>query len=86
MVYNYSIHLGESFNIKTPGNHSFEDITKLIKSDGNIIINHSLYPDGFEIKITQIDTLQINITTNMELVKNEDGCYSIRKSQFASHL
>ena len=76
MVYNYIIHISESFNIKTPGNHSFDDITKHLKSDDGIIINHSLYPDGFDIKMTQLSN-KIIITTNMELIENEDGSYSI---------
>lgn len=76
MVYNYIIHIGESFNIKTPGNHSFDDITKHLKSDDGIIINHSLYPDGFDIKMTQLSN-KIIITTNMKLIENEDGSYSI---------
>lgn len=76
MVYNYVVHVNESFNIKTPGNHSFDDITKYLKSDGEIIINHSLYPDGFEIKMTQLSD-KIIVTTNMELIENEDGSYSI---------
>lgn len=77
-MFNYSVKLGESFNIKTPGNHSFDDITKNIKSDGQIIINHSLYPNGFEIKMTQLVN-KIIITTNMELVKNDDGSYTIKE-------
>lgn len=76
MVYNYVVHVDESFNIKTPGNHSFDDITKHLKSDGEIIINHSLYPDGFDIKMTQLSG-KIIITTNMELIENDDGSYSI---------
>lgn len=76
MVYNYVVHVDESFNIKTPGNHSFDDITKHLKSDGEIIINHSLYPDGFDIKMTQLSD-KIIITTNMELIENDDGSYSI---------
>ena len=74
MVYNYSVNPGESFNIKTPGNHSFDDIIKDIKSNGEIIINHSLYPDGFEIKMTQLAD-KIIITTNKELIKNSDEFY-----------
>lgn len=86
MVYNYPIYRGESFKIKTPGNHSFDDITKLIKSNDAIIINHSIYPDGFEIRMTQIETSKIIITTNMELIKDPDGYYSIKKIQSPSHL
>lgn len=79
MVYNYSVKPGESFNIKTPGNHTFDDIIKNLKSDGEININHSLYPNGFEIKITQMAN-RINITTNMELIKNDDGSFSIKNN------
>ena len=77
MVYNYIVHVGESFNIKTPGNHTLNDIVKNIKSDESIIINDSLYPDGFKIKMTQLAN-KIIITTNKELIKNSDGSYSIK--------
>lgn len=76
MVFNKTIKPGQSLKIKTPGNHSFDDITKNLKSDGEIIINHSLYPDGFEIKMTQLSN-KIIVTTNMELIENEDGSFSI---------
>lgn len=76
MVYNYIVHIGESFNIKTPFNHTLDDITKNIKTDGKIIINDSLYPNGFKIKMTQLAD-KIIITTNMELIKNNDGSFSI---------
>ena len=80
MVYNYVVYPGEKFCIKTPGNHSFDDIIKNLKqdSDGNIIINHSLYPNGFEIKMTQLFN-KIIFTTNMELIKNDDNSYSIKE-------
>lgn len=77
MVYNYTVNVGESFNIKTPGNHSFDDITKSIKSNDEVVINNSLYPNGFEIKMTQLAN-KIIITTNMELIKNNDGFYYIK--------
>ena len=77
MVYNYIVHVGESFNIKTPGNHTLNDIVKNIKSDESIIINDSLYPGGFKIKMTQLAN-KIIITTNKELIKNSDGSYSIK--------
>ena len=79
MVYNHVVHTGESFNIKTNGNYSFDDIAKNLKSDGEIIINHSIYPNGFEIKMTQIAN-KINITTNMKLVKHDDGYYYIKEN------
>ena len=70
MVYNYSVFPGQSFKIKTPGVDSFQDIIKDLKSDGEININHSLYPN------TQLP-YKIIITTNMELIENSDGSYSI---------
>ena len=78
MVYNYTVHPGESFNIKTPGNHIFSDVTKNIKSDGEIIINDSEYPSGFKIKMTQFEN-KILFTTNMELIKQDDGFYYIKE-------
>ncbi len=78
MVYNYTVHPNESFNIKTLGNHTFSDIKKNIKSNSEIIINHSTYPSGFEIKMTQFKD-KILITTNMELIKHDDGFYYIKE-------
>lgn len=80
MVYNYSVKPCESFNIKTPGNHSFDDITKHIKSDSKITINNSIYPNGFEVRVTQVETFKIIITSNMELVKHDDGYYYIKEN------
>ena len=79
MVYNYFVNADDKFCIKTPGNHSFDDILKNIKSDGEITINHSTYPDGFEITMTQM-AHKVNITTNMELVKHDDGYYYIKEN------
>lgn len=76
MVYNYSVKVGETFNIKTPNN---KNIDVKLKTDGEININHSVYPDGFEITMTQMAD-KINITTNMELVKHEDGYYYIKNN------
>ena len=78
MVFNYSVAPGESFKIQTPGNHSFDDIVKNIKTDGQVTINHSLYPNGFDVKITQLYN-KIIITTNMELIENADGSYSVKE-------
>lgn len=79
MVYNYFVKPGENFNIKTPGIKSFNDINSILKSDGEININHSLYPNGFEIKMVQMPD-KINITTNMELIKKDDGFYYIKEN------
>ena len=80
MVYNYSVKPGESMKIKTPGNNSFDDITKHLKSNGEVIINHSLYPDGFEVKMTQIGTDKIIITTNE--IRHSNGV--LNSSQYNS--
>lgn len=74
MVYNYFVHPGEEFNIKTPNNKT---VNVRLKTDGEININNSLYPNGFEITMTQLDN-RINITTNMELIKKPDGFYYIK--------
>lgn len=74
MAYNYSVKIGETFNIKTPNNTTV-DVS--LKTDGKININHSIYPDGFEITMTQMNN-RINITTNMELIKHNDGFYYIK--------
>lgn len=76
-MFNYSVDPNENIVIKTPENHSLDDISKHIKSDGDVIINHSIYPNGFEIKMTQMDN-KIIITTNIELIKNDDGSFSIK--------
>lgn len=78
MVFNKTLRPGQSMKIKTPGNHSIDDIGKHLKSNGEVIINHSLYPDGFEVKMTQIGTDKIIVTTNMELIENDDGSFSIK--------
>lgn len=78
MVYNYVVKPNETFNIKTPGNHSFSDISTNIKNDKDIIINESLYPNGFKIKMTQLAN-KIVFTTNMELIKHDDGFYYIKE-------
>lgn len=68
LVYNYRVLPGENFNIKTPGTHSLKDVDIKLKTDGEININNSLYPNGFKITMTQMAN-RINITTNMELIK-----------------
>lgn len=80
MVFNKTLKPGQSLIIKTPGNHSFDDISKHLKSNGEVIINHSLYPDGFEIKMTQMAN-KIIITSNMELIENDDGSFSINTQE-----
>lgn len=77
MVYNYRVLPGEDFKIRTPGSNSLINVKKLLKTNGDVNINNSVYPTGFEIKMTQFAN-RINITTNMELVKNDDGTHSIK--------
>lgn len=80
MAFNKVIHVGQSLKIKTPNVKNFNDIEKNFKisSNNDIIINHSMYPDGFEITMTQLAD-KIIVTTNMELVENPDGSYSIQE-------
>ena len=78
MVYNYHVLPGEDFNIKTPSTNSLNDVNTLLKANGDIVINKSIYPTGFEITMTQLAN-RINITTNMELIKCDDGYYHIKE-------
>ena len=41
------------------------------------IINHSIYPDGTDVTFTQLAD-KIIISSNKELVKNDDGTYSFK--------
>ena len=63
--------------INTPKVNNFNDIKKEIKSDADCIINHSIYPNGLDITITQLAD-KIIISSNKELIKNEDGTYDFK--------
>lgn len=74
-MFNYSLNAGEKLTIKTPNVKSFSDIKIEKKQTSDCIINHSIYPDGTDITFTQLADKTI-ISSNKELVKNDDGTYS----------
>lgn len=74
-MFNYSLNVGENLTIKTPGVKSLSDIKIENKQTSDCIINHSIYPDGTDVTFTQLAD-KIIISSNKELVKNDDGTYS----------
>lgn len=78
MVYNYSFTKESSVNgnivFKTPKVDNFEDIKKEIKSTNDCVINHSIYPNGLDITVTQLCDRFI-LSSNKELARNDDGTY-----------
>lgn len=74
-MYNYSINANEQMTIKTPKVKSFSDIKIDIKESKDCIVNHSIYPDGTDVTFTQLAG-KIIISSNKELVKNNDDTYS----------
>jgi len=76
-MYNYSVNVGEKLVIKTPNVKSLSDIKIEHKQTSECIINHSVYPDGADITMTQLAN-KIIISSNKELVKNDDGSYSFK--------
>jgi len=77
MVYNYAVNVNEKLTIKTPNVNSFADIKVEHKQTADCIINHSIYPDGTDITFTQLAN-KIIISSNKELIKNDDGTYSFK--------
>lgn len=75
-MYNYSFSMvdGEVV-IKTPKVNNFNDIKKDIKYNDECIINHSIYPNGLDITMSQLAD-KIIISSNKQLFKNDDGSYS----------
>lgn len=63
--------------IKTPKVNNFDEIKKEIKSSNDCIINHSIYPNGLDITMSQLAD-RIIISSNKELLKNDDGTYSFK--------
>ena len=61
--------------IKTPKVDNFDDIKKDIKHTNDCIINHSIYPNGLDITMSQLAD-KIIISSNKKLFKNDDGSYS----------
>ena len=76
-MFNYSVNANERITIKTPNVDSLSDIKKEHKQTSECIINHSIYPDGTDITITQLAS-KIIISSNKELIKNTDDTYSFK--------
>lgn len=76
-MYNYSINADEKITIKTPDVQSLNDIKIENKQTDECIINHSIYPDGTDVTFTQFAN-KIIISSNKELIKNEDNTYSFK--------
>ena len=77
MVYNYSVNSNEEITIITPEVEKLSDIKTEMKQTEDCIINHSVYPDGTDVTFTQIAN-KIIISSNKELIKNDDGTYSFK--------
>lgn len=78
-MYNYSFTEADgNVVIKTPNVKNFNDIKKDIKQTEDCIINHSIYPDGLDITMSQLCD-KIIISSNKKLIKNEDGSYSFEE-------
>lgn len=76
-MFNYSVNLDEKITIKTPNVNSLSDIKIEHKQTPGCIINHSIYPDGTDVTFSQLSD-KIIISSNKELVKNDDGTYSFK--------
>ncbi len=76
-MYNYSVNINEKLTIKTPNVEKFSDIKIEKKQTEDCIVNHSIYPDGTDITFTQLAN-KIIISSNKELIKNDDGSYSFK--------
>ena len=77
-MYNYSFDMNDGkVVIKTPKVDNFNDIKKEIKQTNDCIINHSIYPNDLDIKMSQLAD-KIIISSNKELFKNDDGTYSFK--------
>lgn len=75
-MYNYSFSETDgNVVIKTPKVNNFNDIKKDIKQSNDCIINHSIYPNGLDITMSQLAD-KIIISSNKKLLKNTDGSYS----------
>ena len=77
-MFNYSVKPGEQFKLNTPGVNSLDEIKKEFKQTTECIINHSIYPTGLDITFTQLAD-KIIISSNKELIRNEDGSYSVQE-------
>lgn len=68
---------GES-NILTPGDHTLEDITVTLAKEDDIIINHSVYPNGL-IVMSTVKADKITTYSNWNFQLNDDGNYTLIK-------
>ena len=77
-MYNYSFVTNDGdMVIKTPKVDNFNDIKKELKQTNDCIINHSIYPNGLDVTISQLAD-KIIVSSNKELLKNDDGTYSFK--------
>lgn len=77
-MYNYSFTIANgNITIKTPPVDNFQDIKIEHKKTADCIINHSIYPNGLDITMTQLAN-KIILTSNRELVQNDDGTYCFK--------
>lgn len=78
-MYNYSFSQTDGeVVIKTPKVDSFNDIKKDIKQTDECIINHSVYPNGLDITMSQLAD-RIIVSSNKKIIKNTDGSYSFEE-------
>ena len=74
-MFNYSFDTTDGeIIIKTPNVENFDDIKKEIKQTSYCVINHSIYPNGLDITMSQLSD-KIILSSNKELLKNDDGTY-----------
>ena len=77
-MYNYSFKSTDGeIIINTPKVDNLSDITKEFKQTSDCIINHSIYPNGLDITMSQLAD-KIILSSNKELLKNDDGTYSFK--------
>lgn len=78
-MFNYSFTEADGeIVIKTPKVDKFDDIKKDLKQTSDCIINHSIYPNGLDITMSQLSD-KILISSNKRLLKNADGSYSFEE-------
>lgn len=71
----YSYTISGEIDIHTPGDFSNDDIKKTFEQYPDYIVNHSVYPNGFEITMTQYAD-RIEVQTNRPLTQNADGSFT----------
>ena len=77
-MFNYSFSSKDNHVVlKTPKISNFKDIKIECKQTADCIVNHSIYPNGLDITMSQLAD-KIILTSNRELVKNADGSYSFK--------